>query len=296
MAPPCGKVDREAMKKHKLTLPIPDSWEEPLERWETSMRAAGNADRTIGTRLRHMRQVARGLDPAAPDDVTGVALLEWCGQREWMPETRRNYYSSMRRFWAWRVQLTGMPNPAQSLPSVRCPPGRPRPLPENLLEGALDESAERTRLILDLAACAGLRASEICQVHIHDIFQQEDDYFLTVHGKGGVERIVPLLPWLGKWLVVTCARNGGWAFPGRIEGHLSPARVGSLVSISLPKGWTGHKARHRYATQVYRKSRDILIVQRLLGHASVATTMRYTEPDMDAVFEAISAADVHRQQ
>ena len=57
----------------------------------------------------------------------------------------------------------------------------------------------------------------------------------------------------------------------------------------MPPGWSAHKLRHRYATRGYAVTRNLRAVQVALGHASVATTQRYTattEPEVRAVAEA----------
>ncbi|WP_029514147.1 tyrosine-type recombinase/integrase [Nesterenkonia sp. F] len=74
----------------------------------------------------------------------------------------------------------------------------------------------------------------------------------------------------------TCRENGGWAFLGRLDGHLSPKRVSELLSEALGPHRTGHTLRHRFGTRVYSSSRDIRAVQELFGHASAVTTQRYT--------------------
>ena len=83
----------------------------------------------------------------------------------------------------------------------------------------------------------------------------------------------------------------GWLFPAwPAGGHLSPERVGKLVAAALPAGWTMHKLRHRFATRVYRGSRNLRAVQVLLGHASIATTERYTAVDDDEIRAAMMSA------
>ena len=68
----------------------------------------------------------------------------------------------------------------------------------------------------------------------------------------------------------------GYLFPGQIDGHVSPGHVGVLISRLMPEGWSMHKLRHRYASRGYAGTKDIRAVQEALGHASVATTQRYT--------------------
>ncbi|GAB6856482.1 hypothetical protein JCM13591A_05870 [Microbacterium xylanilyticum] len=75
------------------------------------------------------------------------------------------------------------------------------------------------------------------------------------------------------------ALGEGYAFPGAIDGHLSPRRVGELLEQALPGAWTGHKLRHSFGTNVHEASGgDTLTAQGLLGHANPNTTTRYVRP------------------
>jgi integrase/recombinase XerC len=129
-----------------------------------------------------------------------------------------------------------------------------------------------------LAAQAGLRCVEVSRVHTDDIVQDFEGWSLHVLGKGGRRRVVPLTRRLALELR---ALPRGYAFPGKIDGHLSAAYVSKLVSRALPDGVTAHMLRHRFASRAYvGAGRDIRAVQELLGHSSVATTQVYTKvPD-----------------
>ena len=59
--------------------------------------------------------------------------------------------------------------------------------------------------------------------------------------------------------------------------------MGELISALMPDGWTMHKLRHRYASRGYARTRNLRAVQLALGHASVATTERYTMVTSDEV-------------
>lgn len=78
--------------------------------------------------------------------------------------------------------------------------------------------------------------------------------------------------------------------PGRIDGHLSARRVGELAAEALSEGWTAHTLRHRAATRVHEATGDLLAVQRMLGHASVATTQRYVMTTDDRLRRAMRTA------
>lgn len=113
-------------------------------------------------------------------------------------------------------------------------------------------------------------------------------YTLRITGKGGKTRPVPIADDLGIKLL---ALQPGPIFKGRIDGHISPAYVSKLLSSVLPDGVTGHKLRHRFATDAYRNSgHDLLAVKDLLGHASVATTQGYAASSSDELRRAALSA------
>jgi integrase len=112
-------------------------------------------------------------------------------------------------------------------------------------------------------------------------------YSLRIPGKGGKTRLVPLDVDLADMLLA----KQGYAFPGKIDGHLSPAYVSRVVSKVLPDGVTAHKLRHRFATRAYRGSNSNLrAVQELLGHSSIATTQVYVSVDADELRQAALSA------
>ena len=157
-------------------------------------------------------------------------------------------------------------------------------MPEDILNAALAAADDRVRLMLQLASREGLRRGEIARVHSDDLTRDLGGSSLLVHGKGGAERIVPVGDDLARML-----RHlpYGWAFPGAIDGHLSAARVGELVSAVLPRGWSAHPLRHRFATVTYAGCHDLLTVQQLLGHSRPETTQLYVQLPDDSLRDAL---------
>lgn len=73
-----------------------------------------------------------------------------------------------------------------------------------------------------------------------------------------------------------CGRAGpGYVFLEQEDGHISVLYLGKRIGDLLPPGVTMHKLRHRFATRTYDVDHDVFTVQKLLGHASPATTERY---------------------
>ena len=275
------------------SLPVPHAWIGPINDWTLALRAAGRSAQTIETRTDQLRRLARALG-GSPWEVTEDDLTAWAGGADWAAETRRSNYAGVRTFYRWAVASGRMDHsPATALPSVRPSPPCPRPAPEDAYRRALAVSDLRGRVIVRLAAEAGLRRAEIAQVHARDVVEDLAGSSLLVHGKGGRRRIVPLSPVLARELKLLLDGEGsGWAFPSdrTATGHLTPRYVGKIGTRALPDGWTLHPLRHRFATLSYAVDRDLLAVSTLLGHASVATTQRYVRPPADAVRRAAGGA------
>lgn len=269
--------DNESLKA------IPFGWQEPLRSYELYLRALGRSHRTIDTRIRHLRTMARGVEKlgvTAPKETTEHVLIQWSGIQNWARETRHAYHASIRGFFAWWTKDSEQSNPAVELRSIRRPVPPPRPAPEDVITTAMEKSDKRTELILRLAAELGLRANEIATLHTQNIETDNETGWatLTITGKGDQIRILPVPPKLNRRIHKQAPTGGGWVFPGNINGHLSARWVGKLAIKVLPESWTLHTLRHRFATTAYNnaESRDLIAVQQALGHQSITTTRRYT--------------------
>lgn len=264
------------------------TWPDAIEAYLLSQRAAGAPSTTIGCRRQHLRHLARGIR-TPPWAIAGEQLVEWAGVQEWQPETRRGRRTTFLSFWRWAIATERTTtNPAAALPLVKPTAPNPRPVPDRVYEAALWHADDRVRLMMRLAAEAGMRRAEIAVVHSSDLVEDLDGWSLVVHGKGNKARVVPLTRRIALELR---SLPGGYAFPGAIDGHLSPRRVGELVTDQLEGDWTIHKLRHRAGTRWHRSSGgDLLVVQELLGHASPATTRAYVKVQRESLRQAVDEA------
>lgn len=269
-------------------LEWPEAWRGPVEAWERWMRAARRSAGTVSLRVYHLRMVA--AVHADPWSVVTEDLVALLGARAWSAETQRGYRASWCVFYGW-AHATGrvVRDPARVLPTITLPRALPRPAPDDVLREALAGADDRLRVMLLLAAHAGLRRGEIARVHTQDLGRDLRGPTLRVVGKGGRVRMVPLTSSLA---VLLGAAPAGYVFPGQDAGHLSPAYVGKLLSEALGAGWTAHTLRHRFATRAYLAERDLRAVQELLGHAKPETTARYTAVPYDAARRAVDAASI----
>lgn len=259
-------------------------WTPHITRWTLSMRAAGLSAETIKLRTYHLERAAREVGVAIAA-VTALDLEAWLGSQGWSRSTLRSFRSSLRRFFAW-AQRAGVVDidPAHELPAPRPVLPRPHPTPEIIWRDALTRADDDERLMIRLAAEAGLRRGEVARVHERDVIEDLVGYSLIVHGKGDKERTVPLSDSLARAVLRRIRERGRdssrWLFPGQVDGHISARWVGKRVSRLLPEGWSMHSLRHRFGTAAYAVDGDLLAVQQLLGHASPATTQVYVQvPD-----------------
>jgi integrase/recombinase XerC len=185
----------------------------------------------------------------------------------------------------------------------------PRPLPASAAKRVADPDIAagdgkepwihaRDAAVLALLYGSGLRISEALGLTRAD-FRAGDA--ITVTGKGGKQRMVPVLPQVAKLVADYLALSpydvaeDGPLFVGAKGGALS-ARVVQLAmarlrgALGLPETATPHALRHSFATHLLARGGDLRAIQELLGHASLATTQIYTEVDAERLIEAYRSA------
>lgn len=289
-------------RKGPARKPVTDAWAWAIDDYLHAIAAEGQRQATIKLRRSQLQHMARCLG-CAPDEVTAERLLDWFGkQTHWSMEHRRSNRSAVRGFFSWAHRSGRVAEYlGDVLPKLPQPKMVPRPAPDDAWVYALGMADTRTALMMRLAGEAGLRRAEVAQVQTRDVFMASGGAQLMVNGKGGRRRIVPISDELAQLIRRGAAGHtpslaaydwgtNGWLFPDGEGGHLTAEWVGTTVARALPEGYAMHTLRHRFATRAYRGSRNLRAVQTLLGHASVASTQRYTEVVDDEIRAAASAA------
>lgn len=189
-------------------------------------------------------------------------------------------------------------------------PRRARPLPKTLTVEEVDallaaarlvedgrsqeetvRAYKRARLVclMEVLYATGLRVSELVGLPLSAA--KGDGRFLTISGKGGRERLVPLSDAarnaIDEYLPLRVQRLGDsvspWLFPSRgRQGHLTRHRFAQLLkdlSIAAkldPNRVSPHTLRHAFASHLLANGADLRAVQQMLGHADISTTQIYT--------------------
>jgi integrase/recombinase XerC len=290
-----------------------DDW----RRWLTHEKRASPHtiaaySRDLGGFLAFLQQHLGG--PPGLGDLDGLAASDF---RAWMARraaaglsrsSTARAMSVLRNFFRWLARNGYGDNQAiRAMRSPKRPHGIPSPLPvadaglllesADLLPGEPWETLRDTALFTLLYGC-GLRISEALGLDRRDAPTGDS---LRVTGKGGKERMLPVLPLVrdavGAYLAACPrpARADGPLFLGRRGKRLNPGvaqrRMRELrVLLGLPHTVTPHALRHSFATHLLGAGVDLRAIQELLGHASLSTTQRYTEVDLESLMATYRAA------
>ncbi|CAI9119469.1 tyrosine recombinase XerC [Brytella acorum] len=212
--------------------------------------------------------------------------------------SRARRLSALRSFFRYLAERYGIENPApQLLAAPKTRKRLPRPLSrEDALKAPEDiaalshttEGAVRDEALFMLLYGAGLRIGEALDLDCRDLGGAGDG-LLRIVGKGGRERIVPLLPAvvtaLEAWRRVHPAPSPDAPLFTGVRGGRLQAPVARRAmqtwreQAGLSSSATPHALRHSFATHMLEGGADLRSIQELLGHASLSTTQVYTLAD-----------------
>lgn len=257
-------------------LSVPREWDGPLRQYLDNCRIRGLRPQSIRSFEDRLAHLARRVN-VAPFRLSKEQLIAYLASQNWAPETRRSRLQTYRGFWNWAVQAGHTDfDPSADLPRVRPAAPNPRAVPYATYLEALTKADARTRLVLRLAGEVGMRRGEIAVGHSDHLLETNSGPSLLIYGKGGRSRVVPLSMDLAHDIK---RQQDGYFFPGKIAGHLSGRRISELAKVLLPPPWTIHKLRHMFATRSFSVNKDLVAVQRMLGHSSITTTTVYVQVD-----------------
>ena len=271
----------------------------------------GAAKHTIDAYARDLAEflahlAAKGSDVASATSDHLRAYLAALARKGLAPTSRARKLSAIRQFFRFLLaENLRADDPSSAIDS----PKLGRPLPkilslaevETLLDAAKDASARageglarrralRLYALLETLYATGLRVSEL--IALPRAVLTTDDQVLTIKGKGGRERLVPLNETARAALAAHLdavradeadgKRVSLWLFPSSGGQHLTRQRLGQeLKSLAIaagiePSRVSPHVLRHAFASHLLDRGADLRTVQQLLGHADISTTQIYT--------------------
>lgn len=190
-------------------------------------------------------------------------------------------------------------NPLEDMELPRLIPSLPHVLTVQDIEQLLAQPDMETLLgirdgaMLELLYATGMRVSELCELPTGGLNLEVG--FVTVRGKGGKERIVPI----GEAAMERALIYLEKARPALIKGRESPYlfannRGGKLsrqgfwkilrayaLKAGITKRITPHTLRHSFATHLLERGADLRFIQAMLGHVDISTTQVYTHVNQE---------------
>jgi integrase/recombinase XerC len=244
-------------------------------------------------------------EPPGPACLAGLRPADfraWLAERHHQGLARTSTaraLAALRSFYRYLDREHGRHNPAlKALRTPRLPRRLPRPLSEGQTEqllgaapaATLDWLARRDAAILLLLYGAGLRIGEALALERTALGRDPARLrSLLITGKGGRQRLVPVLPVIAAAIddyLAACPyrETAGPLFLGARGKRLQAPIVRRLMQhlrrrLGLPESATPHALRHSFATHLLAGGADLRTIQELLGHASLSTTQGYTGVD-----------------
>jgi site-specific recombinase XerD len=272
--------------------------ESPFAAYVDHLRASGASAATLRAYRTDLAQLSRwlaaaGCSPERADTAVLRRYAAYLGTLRYAPATAARKLSAMRGAYAW---LFGRGLVERDPAAVVPGPRRPRTLPGTFNEAELGRMLDRPagaapralrdRALLELMYGSGLRTSEACGLRLRDVDLAAAR--MRVIGKGDKQRALPIggaavqalerYLRLGRPKLATkpCDR----VFVSVRGRPLSPSDIRRALAAALRREGlperSPHALRHSFATHLLEGGADLLSIQELLGHASVATTQVYT--------------------
>lgn len=253
-----------------------------------------------------LQRRGRALQDAGPDDIT--AHLKRLSEAGLAASSRARQLSALRQLFRFLVNEGAIAeDPTQGIAGPKLGRALPRTLSvaevEKLLEAARHRTlglsgrdrvrALRLHALLEVLYATGMRVSEL--VSLPRSVLRGDPRVLTITGKGGRQRLVPLngpaRDALDRYLEIGTEADADvaamletkWLWPSKsAQGHLTRQGMAhELKELAQeagldPERISPHVLRHAFASHLLDRGADLRSVQQLLGHADISTTQIYT--------------------
>lgn len=215
--------------------------------------------------------------------LTVADLQDWQRSQTGADATIANRLAAIKSFFSLATKTGYLRfNPAQVL---RLAPAKQtlsqRILSEEDVKTLLTHEAHpRNRALLSLLYISGMRVSEICALCWCDVTPTVTGAVLTIYGKGGKTRVVPI----GTEVLNLLGERGADTAPvfvsRSLKGHLSRQQVHNIVKaaakrVGLTQAVSAHWLRHAHASHALEHGASLPLVQQTLGHTNIATTGVY---------------------
>lgn len=281
-----------------------------LEQYKEYLLHLDKSPMTIKGYVMDLKQFQKWL--GEDRSLKSITSADVRGYRDYMiaiqasPNTISRHLASLASFGQWGADKAGIftENPALHIEPVEVATLAPRWLDKsqkrrllNAIENDLREAKEkyprlwliryRDAVMVNLLLNTGLRVGELCELRLSDLTLGERKGSVLVRsGKGRKQRSVALMnetrKELAEWLSVRPQANSDYLFVGQRGEPIRPRIVQRVVARYASEAGleevTPHTLRHTYSKSLLESGASLVEVSRLLGHKSLDSTARYTQP------------------
>jgi len=299
-------------------MPKPETLADAIEAFRAKLEADGRSPLTVDAYCRDLRLLARvlvriaGIDCVAVDaGVLNLAL----GDSEVLcdakgtpkaPATIHRLKAATKGFFAWLLDEGSIASdPARKVRLNRLPRGTPAFLTETEKKRLLKELKGRTgfadmrdRVMVEVFLGTGIRLAELVALDVDDV-DLDAKHLHIRRAKGGDAQVKFLKTTLRTLLRSYLAERRKHApedisalFLSNRDDRLCARQVANRLGVwlrraGITKDLSPHALRHTFATHLYGRTGDLLLVQRALGHRDVTTTQIYTHLSDTALEDAL---------
>ncbi len=292
------------------------TWSEHLDVFcDHLITVKSRSDHTVRAYRSDLTSLVNYLEPlgvTSPNDLTLMHLRGWLATMgDKSRATVARHAASARTFTTWLRQRGVIDHdPGARLHSPKVPRTLPAIVSADDARHVLDLTSQRAQsgqvlairdhAIVEVLYGTGIRVSELCALDVDDLdFGRRT---MRVLGKGNKERVVPfgvpaersVRAWLAVRESLVLPTTGAALFIGLRGGRLNPRQAREVVVRATDASGVAvlapHGLRHSAATHVLEGGADLRAVQELLGHASLATTERYTHVSVERLRKSFTQA------
>lgn len=295
------------------------TWKEAISEYETYLRLERNlSSNSIEAYVRDVSQLRYYAEPMGlkPSDIKLEhlqGLLEEMNQTDIAITTQKRLIAGIRSFFHFLIMEDRISeSPAEFIDTPRIPEHLPDVLCDeeitaiqNTFDRSLPDQARNAVIIEVLYGC-GLRVSELVNLKLSNIFDEEEALLIT--GKGDKQRWVPIntyaLEMLKSYIMHIRSQiqpqlgEEKYVFLSRRGHHLTRMYIFKFIKEAVAKAGiekevSPHSLRHSFATELVKNGADLRAVQEMLGHATIRTTEIYTHLTNQMLRDTISFYHPH---
>lgn len=261
-------------------------------------KVEGGSDTTAQTRWYTLSRFSDDINKSF-DEVTTFDILCWLAQEQKRVRLSsvESYRNTIASFFRWMLQ-NGIisKNPMENVKPIKHPKTVKNSFTSvevDALKTACKKKVERA--MVELLLTSGLRCEELCNLKWEDINWTTKD-INVIEGKGNKNRTTMMDDVTKKYLLEyrdSLDYESEYVFAVRHNGELKQRSTDSvalkLKTIGKKAGVTQvnpHKFRHTFATTLYKRGLDVRMIQKLMGHSNINTTMIYIDSNIDMLRDA----------